>query len=360
MGRSLGRVLVAMSGGVDSSVAAALLQRAGYDVVGVAMRLWSAPGAQSGCCSLDDFADARRVATQLGFPFYVLDFASEFETHVLQPFIAEYLRGRTPNPCARCNQFVKFDALFERAQALGAERVATGHYARIVRGEEGEWELWAAEDHQKDQSYYLFGIGYERLAQVLFPVGTLQKREVRAIAAELGLPVAHKPDSQEVCFAPPSGYAELVERFAPEELRPGPIVDQETGEVVGYHRGLHRFTVGQRRGLGVARGEPRYVVELDASTGAVHIGPKARTFASGLRAEKANWLCASPPKPGTRVLVKIRARFSPVAARIEEASAHEFSLRAERPLNAVTPGQAAVVYDGARVLGGGWIVESWK
>ncbi len=359
MARALGRVLVAMSGGVDSSVAAALLKLAGYDVVGVAMRLWSAPGSQSGCCSLDDFADARRVAALMGFPFYVLDFAREFETSVLEPFVAEYLRGRTPNPCARCNQFVKFDALFQRAQALGASFVATGHYARVRQSATGEPQLWAASDAAKDQSYYLFGIAPERLPQLLFPVGELSKREVRAIAEQLGLPVAHKPESQEVCFAPRAGYAALVEQLAPDRVRPGVILDEESGTVVGAHPGVHRFTVGQRRGLGVSRGEPRYVVAIDPESGTVRVGTKPRTLAHGLRASGANWLVAQPPEAGTRALVKIRARSAPVPVLIEEASAEGFAVRADSPLSAVTPGQAAVLYEGPRVLGGGWIEESW-
>jgi tRNA-specific 2-thiouridylase len=244
------RIVVAMSGGVDSSVAAALLVDAGYDVIGVAMRLWeSEPGAvESGCCSLDDFLDARLVAEKLGIPFYVMDFGGEFRRTVVDDFVAEYRSGRTPNPCARCNQFVKFGSLWDRARELGAERIATGHYARVVHDAAGT-SLLRGVDEDKDQSYFLFSVDRAMLPYVEYPVGALAKSEVRREAARRALPVADKPDSQEVCFAPRGTYASFVERYeSAEPLRPGNVVDED-GVVLGPHAGVHRFTIGQRRGL---------------------------------------------------------------------------------------------------------------
>lgn len=348
------RVLVAMSGGVDSSVAAALLVEAGYDVVGVAMRLWGGP-SESGCCSLDDFVDARRVAARLGIPFFVMDFSEIFEQRVVRPFALEYLRGRTPNPCARCNQFVKFDALFERAQALGAELLATGHYARLVRSTtNGEVELHAARSREKDQSYFLFGLPRERLHRILFPVGDRTKNEVRALAREHNLPVAEKPESQEVCFVPRGRYADFVESYTGRKAASGTIVD-ETGAVIGTHDGIHRFTIGQRRGLGIGGCRPRYVTSLDPATGTVRVGSRDATLAQGLRASKVNWLVADLPTPGQALTVKIRSRFRPAPVVVEAADHFGFTVRALGVLEAVTPGQAAVLYDGDRVVGGGWI-----
>lgn len=347
------RVVVAMSGGVDSSVAAALLVEAGYDVVGVAMRLWNGP-SDSGCCSLDDFVDARRVADRLGIPFFVMDFSDLFEHQVVRPFAEEYLQGRTPNPCARCNQFVKFAALFERARSLGATLLATGHYARLVRGCGGEWQLHAARHREKDQSYFLFGLPRERLAEILFPVGDRSKQEVRALAREWTLPVAEKAESQEVCFVPRRNYAEFVEQYTGQKSVRGKIVDRD-GAILGVHEGIHRFTVGQRRGLRLGGGQPRYVVELDPATGTVRVGDRAATIARGLRATRVNWLVPDLPSPGEILAVKIRSRFNPVPVVIEAADEAGFVVRSLAGLQAVTPGQAAVLYHGDRVVGGGWI-----
>lgn len=350
------RIVVAMSGGVDSSVAAALLVEQGYEVVGVAMRLWETAGPKgaSGCCSLDDFLDARRVAEQLGFPFYVMDFREEFRRSVVEDFVAEYRRGRTPNPCARCNQFVKFASFWQRARELGANLIATGHYARQREAEAGV-ELLRGVDEDKDQSYFLFSIDPSVLRRTRFPVGELTKRQVRSEAERLGLAVAAKPDSQEVCFAPRHAYADFVEAQASSiPLRKGDVVD-ENGEVVGRHAGLHRFTIGQRRGLGLGMGgPPRYVTEIDPETAQVRVAPGHRVFGRGIEAAEASWLGSVPPA-GTQVQVKIRSRFAPQPAWIVQADDRSFRLAGNDAFRAVTPGQAAVLYDGDRVVGGGWI-----
>jgi len=350
------RVVVAMSGGVDSSVAAARLVDAGYDVVGVSMRLWEGAGsaAESGCCSLDDFLDARRIADQLRIPFYVMDFRDEFRRHVVAPFVADYGEGRTPNPCARCNQFVKFREFWERARALGAGWIATGHYARRYEGSEGP-ELWRAVDPDKDQSYFLFGIAPSVLERALLPVGGMTKPEVRREAERRGLPVARKPDSQEVCFAPRGAYSGFVEKFSsPARLRPGVIVDSD-GAVLARHGGVHRFTVGQRHGLGLGQGGPaRYVTDIDADAGVVRVGSRDEARRRTLVAVGVNWL-APPPEPGDRLDIKIRSRFAAQEVVVTAAAADRFSVWAPEGLQAPTPGQAAVLYKGERLLGGGWI-----
>jgi len=345
------RVVVAMSGGVDSSLAAALLVEAGYDVIGVSMRLW-AGATESGCCSLDDFLDARLVAEQLGIPFYVMDFRAEFQRAVVDQFVAEYRRGRTPNPCARCNQFVKFAGFWERARELGATRIATGHYARLGQVG-GEAALLCGVDADKDQSYFLFGLDRSVLARTLFPVGGLTKPAVRAAAEQRGIAVAGKPDSQEICFVPKGQHAAFVAAQGGVASRGGAIVDAD-GRPLGRHDGVHRFTIGQRHGLGLSGGAVRYVTGIDATSATVQVGGAERVLASGLVADGVNWL-AAVPAPGTAVSVRIRSRFAPQAARIVAADQHRFSIVADSGLRAVTPGQAAVLYDGERVLGGGWI-----
>jgi len=348
------RVVVGMSGGVDSSVAAALLVEQGYDVVGVAMRLWGGEST-NGCCSLDDFLDARQVAAQLGIHFYVMDFRAEFERRVVDPFVADYLAGRTPSPCVRCNQFVKFASFWDRAQELGAQFVATGHYARVARDpQSGAMQLLRAIDVDKDQSYFLFTAQPAVLEHTLFPVGELTKAEVREKARALGLGTADKAESQEICFAPKGGYAEFVAARAGRAPQAGRIVGP-AGEAIGTHEGVHQFTIGQRRGLGVSAAEPLYVTSIDAACGEVRVGPKQATIARGLRAERAHWIEPGWAQPGRECLVKIRSRFAPTRVRLRAADANSFAVECDDGLPAVTPGQAAVLYAGERVIGGGWI-----
>jgi tRNA-specific 2-thiouridylase len=349
------RVVVAMSGGVDSAVAAARCVAAGHEVIGISLRL--ARDGSGSCCSLDDFHDARAVADRLGFPHYVFDLTDVFETRVVRPFVDEYLAGRTPNPCARCNQHVKFDVLWRRARELGATLLATGHYARIASDPEtGRPALRAAADPTKDQTYFLFGLDAAMLAHVTFPVGDSTKAEVRAQARALGLPVADKPDSMEVCFVPRGDAAAFVARTAPERLRPGVIVD-EAGTVVGRHDGVHRFTVGQRRGLGVAGGPARYVRRIDADTATVTVAPATRLDAPGLVARDVTWTSGTAPAVGTDIAVRIRHRHAPLPARLVGVDGAAARIAFRRTGPAVTPGQAAVFYRGELVVGGGWIAS---
>ena len=349
------RIVVAMSGGVDSAVAAARCVAAGDDVIGISLRL--VRGAGGHCCSLDDFRDAQAVADRLGFPHYVIDAAETFAERVVGPFVAEYLAGRTPNPCARCNEHVKFGLLWQRARELGAARLATGHYARIgADPETGAPRLRMAADGAKDQSYFLFALREADLSRTLFPVGELTKSAVRAEAEALGLPVAAKPESMEVCFVPDGDAAAFVAAHAPpESLRPGRVVD-EAGREVARHDGIHHFTVGQRRGLGVGGGPRRYVTGLDAAAGTVRTGDAASLRARGLVARDVSWAGATPA-PGTALAVRIRHRHGPVPARLDQAASGVARVLFDDEGPAVTPGQAAVFYRGDLVLGGGWIAE---
>jgi tRNA-specific 2-thiouridylase len=359
------RVLVAMSGGVDSSVAAAILRERGYDVVGVAMRLapegpTSAAARRRGtCCSHEDFEDARRVAERMDFPFYVVDLRAEFGARVIDNFVSEYLDGRTPNPCVMCNREIKFDRLRERAAALGAEYVATGHYARIERDPRGRFHLLRAADATKDQSYFLFTLGQLELSRTLFPLGAMTKAEVRARARELGLANADKPESQEICFVPDGDYARFVERAAaPGRLRPGRIVDPK-GHTLAAHHGVHRFTVGQRRGLGLSASAPLYVREIRAESAEVVVGPRENLAAAGLLARDLSFVDPESFGAGAgAIAVEARIRYRhpalPATLAIESGGrARVTFVSGGGP--AVTPGQACVFYRGDEVVGGGFI-----
>jgi tRNA-uridine 2-sulfurtransferase len=358
------RVLVAMSGGVDSSVAAALLCEQGYEVIGVAMRLAPEPlspvgGSRRGtCCSHDDFEDARRVAERLNFPFYVIDLRAEFQARVIGNFVSEYLNGRTPNPCIMCNREIKFDRLWRRAAAIKADFVATGHYARIERDQAGRCRLLRACDESKDQSYFLFSLGQQQMARTLFPLGRLSKAQVRTLARGLGLLNADKPESQEICFVPDGDYAAFVASNAPRErIRPGSIRDSR-GHELARHSGIHRFTVGQRRGLGVAAAAPLYVRTIDAETGVITVGRRDGLSSAGLIARK---LHLTHPEIlssiETSVEVKIRYRHPLLPASVRIVDQDRAQVRFQNGGPAVTPGQACVFYQGNEVLGGG-IIEA--
>ena len=351
------RVLVAMSGGVDSSVAAALLVREGYDVVGVTMKLFHDGGdvPDRPCCSLDSVNDARRVAEHLGIPHYVLNLQDRFGHDVVADFVAEYAAGRTPIPCVRCNTFTKFRDLLAKADAIDAAFIATGHYARIADG-----RLRRGVDEGKDQTYFLWGIDRAVLARMLLPVGAMTKAETRAVARELGLLTAEKPESQEICFVPDGDYVKVLERELPPgapALAPGPIVTTD-GRVVGTHDGFARYTVGQRRGLPGGSAEPMFVVALRPDDRAVVIGPREALLGRGLVAREANWLVPVPPAVGEAVQVRIRHRAAPVPGTVVRRERDEVEVALDEPVHAISPGQSVVFYDGDTVLGGGVIAAS--
>lgn len=349
-------VVIAMSGGVDSSVSAALLKEQGYSVTGVSLQLYDPVPREPGCkiktcCSLDDVLDAGRVAKTLGIPFEVIDMRAEFKALVVDYFIREYAAGRTPNPCIRCNELIKFDLLLKKARDFGADLLATGHYARIEQDASGEFCLKTGLDPAKDQSYFLFTLT-QQLSKIVFPVGMLEKSKVRQLAAKFMLPVAQKHESQEICFIPDNDYVRFLEANGIVEA-PGDIVTSE-GRVVGSHAGLHRYTIGQRKGLGIAWSEPLHVLRIDNENNRLIVGTKEKLSCSSLTAGQAVWN-GSPPIAEFTASCRIRYRHTPAPCRVVPIDDKRFEVHFDNPQSSITPGQAAVIYDGEYVLGGGWI-----
>jgi tRNA-specific 2-thiouridylase len=354
------RVVVAMSGGVDSSVTAALLVEAGYEVVGITLQLYDIGAAASrpgSCCADRDIHDARRVADTLGIAHYVLDFEDRFRASVIDDFVDSYLNGETPIPCVRCNQTVKFRDLLQRARDLGAEALATGHYVQRLAGPSGA-ELHRGADPSRDQSYFLFATTQRQLDFLRFPIGNLPKDAVRAHAQRLGLAVADKPDSQDICFVPQGGYASVVEKFRPGALEAGDIV-HVGGEVLGRHDGIINFTVGQRRGLGIGGGAPLYVVAVDPASRRVIVGPPEALLGDRVTIRDLNWLAGpqTPVEQGARVTVKLRSQSEPAPATLTISGDGAATVRLDAPQAGIAPGQACVAYQGDRLLGGGWIAR---
>jgi tRNA-specific 2-thiouridylase len=363
-------IAVAMSGGVDSSTVAAMLRAEGHQVIGLTMQLWNQrrlaghPGmpeaVQGRCCSLDDVYDARRVAETLGIPYYVVNHEDRFERDVVRPFVEEYLSGRTPIPCSLCNNHLKFHQLLIVAQQIGADALATGHYARVEFDDRtGRWLLKRASDVSKDQTYFLFGLTQEQLSRTLFPLGQMTKPVVRDLARQHGLALAEKPDSQEICFVPGGDYKKFLDAYLAEQGDALPDTAGElvtsSGEVVGEHSGIHNFTVGQRKGLGVATGSPLYVIQIKGDTRQVVVGSQDQLYSQTLRVHRVNLISLDDLREPLRVGVKIRHRHEAAPAMIEKSGADEIVATFDQPQRAITPGQAAVFYDGDIVVGGGWI-----
>jgi tRNA-specific 2-thiouridylase len=368
-------IAVAMSGGVDSSTVAAMLRAEGHNLIGLTMQLWNQrrlagregmPEQVTGrCCSLDDVYDARRVAQQIGIPYYVVNHEDRFEREVVRPFVEEYLSGRTPIPCSLCNNHLKFDQLLVVARQIGAERVATGHYARVSYDETRQrWLLRRPADHSKDQTYFLFGLTQDQLSRTLFPLGDMTKPQVRELAHRQGLAIAEKPDSQEICFVPGGDYKRFIDAYLAEQGGSLPDTAGElvttAGEVIGEHAGIHNFTVGQRKGLGVATGSPLYVIQISGAQKQVIVGGEENLYSKTLRARRVNLISVDDLREPMRVTIKIRHRHEPAAATIEriagaDSTSDEVLATFDEPQRAITPGQAAVFYDGDIVVGGGWI-----
>jgi len=352
------RVVAAMSGGVDSSVAACLLADAGHDVVGVSMQLYDQrnPNESFGsCCSLDDLYDARQVAAAIGIPHYILNFEEKFRETVVRNFVDEYAAGRTPIPCVHCNGDLKFATLVERAAGFDAGAVATGHYAQVGFDEDARrYQLRRGVDRDKDQSYFLFSLTQDQLAHAMFPIGHLTKHDVRTYAERRGLLTANKPDSHEICFVPDGDAAGFVGRRLPEGARDGEVVDS-SGKVLGRHTGIHRYTVGQRRGLGISAAIPLYVLKLEPDAGRVVVGPREELGGREFTARDVNWIAGTPPDGPRRITARIRHRHTDAAATVTSDGGARARVIFDEPQTAITPGQAAVFYDGETVLGGGWI-----
>jgi len=363
-------IAVAMSGGVDSSTVAAMLCAEGHNVIGLTMQLWNQrrlaghdgmPEAVHGrCCSIDDVYDARRVAEAIGIPYYVVNQEKRFERDVVRPFVQEYLSGRTPIPCSLCNNHLKFDQLLVTTRQIGADLLATGHYARIeFDSAAGRWLLKRAVDTARDQTYFLFGLTQEQLSRTLFPLGGLRKPEVREIARQHGLVLADKPDSQEICFVPGGDYKRFLDAYLAEQEGTFPETAGELvttrGDVIAEHAGIHNFTVGQRKGLGVATGSPLYVIQLDGEKRQVIVGGEQQLYSRTLRAKNVNWVATDVPNGALRTAVKIRHKHEAAAATLEPMATNEVLVTFEHPQRAITPGQAAVFYDGDIMVGGGWI-----
>lgn len=356
------KVVVGMSGGVDSSVAAWLLKEQGYDVIGVTMQIWQdedteVQEAEGGCCGLSALDDARRVAMDLGIPYYVMNFKEEFRKNVMDYFVGEYAEGRTPNPCIACNRYVKWESLLRRSMAIGADYIATGHYAQIDRLPGGRYSLKTSVTASKDQTYALYNLTQDQLSHTLMPVGSYHKEEIRDMAERLGLPVAHKPDSQEICFIPDHDYASFIEEYTGRELPPGNFVDLD-GNVLGRHRGITHYTVGQRKGLNLSMGRPVFVVEIRPDTNEVVIGDNNDVFTNVLRCDKLNWMAVDGLHgKSMEVTAKIRYSHKGSPCTIREIGEGMVECRFHEPVRAVTPGQAVVFYDGDYVAGGGTIIR---
>ena len=363
-------IAVAMSGGVDSSAVAALLQTQGHELVGLTLQLWNQrrlagregmpETVQGRCCSIDDVYDARRVAEHLGIPYYLVNAQDRFEEEVVRPFVSEYLAGRTPIPCTLCNNHLKFDQLLLTARQIGADRIATGHYARNHFDDtRNRWVLSRPADRSKDQTYFLFGLTQEQLSRTLFPLGEMQKPAVREMAAEQGLELAQKPDSQEICFIPGGSYSQFLQAYLDEQGRELPDSSGDlvttSGEVLGHHEGIHSFTVGQRKGLGISSPNPLYVLNIHPDSHAVTVGDDTQLYTRTLTADRLNWVSIPEPTEPIRVSIKIRHRHEPAPATLRVTGDDRIEATFDEPQRAITPGQSAVFYQEDEVAGGGWI-----